>query len=142
MTTNPAEFQGDKSQGDKSQGDKSQGDKSQGDKSQGDKSQGDSEVFRFGGFGTVLLISLLAFIGLYPLMLGEIAGRLADGVILAVILVSSAVTAIRSFVYRFIGGVLAIVSLGLQIDWVRTNSRTVEVIDGAVLAIFFYIRHC
>jgi hypothetical protein len=28
------------------------------------KSQGDSEVFRFGGFGTVLLISPLAFIGL------------------------------------------------------------------------------
>jgi hypothetical protein len=35
------------------------------------KSHGDSEIFRFGGFGTVLLISLLAFIGLYPLLLGD-----------------------------------------------------------------------
>ena len=41
------------------------------------KSDDEPEVFRFGGFGTVLPISLLAFIGLYPLLLGEIAGRIA-----------------------------------------------------------------
>jgi len=101
------------------------------------KSQGDSEVFRFGGFGTVLLISLLAFIGLYPLLLGEIAGRLAGGLILAVILVSSAVTASRSRTYQVIGIGLAIVALGLQVAWLETHSRIVEAADAAIFAIFF-----
>jgi len=98
---------------------------------------GDSEVFRFGGFGTVLLISLLAFIGLYPLLLGEIAGRLAGGLILAVILVSSAVTASRSRVHHVIGISLAIVALGLQVDWLETHDRTIATFDAAVFAIFF-----
>jgi hypothetical protein len=101
------------------------------------KAQGDSEVFRFGGFGTVLLISLLAFIGLYPLLLGEIAGRLAGGLILAVILVSSAVTASRSRTYQVIGIVLAIVALGLQVVWLETGNRIVEATDAAIFAIFF-----
>ena len=57
------------------------------------KFQGDSEVFRFGGFSTILLISLLAFIGLYPLLLGGIVGRLAGGFIFAVILVCAIATA-------------------------------------------------
>jgi Ion channel len=101
------------------------------------KSQGDSEVFRFGGFGTVLLISLLAFIGLYPLMLGEIAGRLAGGLILGVILVSSAVAASRSRAHRVIGVVLAIFALGLQVDWLETHSSFVEAADAAIFATFF-----
>jgi hypothetical protein len=101
------------------------------------KAQVDSEVFRFGGFGTVLLTSLLAFIGLYPLLLGEIAGRLAGGLILAVILVSSAVTASRSRTYQGIGIVLAIVALGLQVVWLETGNRIVEAIDAAIFAIFF-----
>ena len=75
------------------------------------KSEGDSEVFRFGGFGTILLISLLAFIGLYPLLLGDVAGRLVGGLILAVILVSSAVTASRSRTHRVVGVTLAILLL-------------------------------
>jgi Ion channel len=100
-------------------------------------SQGDSEVFRFGGFGTVLLISLLAFIGLYPLLLGEIAGRLAGGFILSVILVSSAVTASRSHLLRVIGIVLAIFALGMQVDWLASRSIVAEAIDAAVFAIFF-----
>jgi hypothetical protein len=101
------------------------------------KSQGDSEVFRFGGFGTVLLVSLLAFIGLYPLLLGEIAGRLAGGLILAVILISSTVTASRSRTHHVIGAVLAIFALGLQVDWVETNNTAVEAMDAAIYAIFF-----
>ena len=101
------------------------------------KPQGDSEVFRFGGFGTALLISLLAFIGLYPLLLGEIAGRLAGGLILAVILVSSAVTASRSRTYQLIGIALAIIALGLQVVWLQANSRIVEAADAAIFAIFF-----
>ena len=82
--------------------------------------QDNSEVFRFGGFGTVLLISLLTFIGLYPLMLGEIAGRLAGGTILAVIMVASAVTASKSRTLRTAGVVLAFFAIGLQVEWLNT----------------------
>ncbi len=102
------------------------------------KSQGDSEVFRFGGFGTILLISLLAFIGLYPLLLGEIPGRLAGGIILAVILVSSTVTASRLRAHRIIGLALATFALGLQLVWLETKNTTFEAIDAAIFAIFFF----
>jgi Ion channel len=101
------------------------------------ESEGDSELFRFGGFGTILLISLLAFIGLYPLLLGNVAGRLAGGLILAVILVSSAVTAGRSHTHRVIGVILAILLLGLQIGWLESHNKIVEAIAAGVLAIFF-----
>ena len=100
-------------------------------------SESDSEVFRFGGFGTVLLISLLAFIGLYPLLLGEVAGRLIGGLILAVILVSSAVTATRSRTHRIVGVTLAILLLGLQIGWLESHNKIVEAVAAGVLAIFF-----
>jgi hypothetical protein len=93
-------------------------------------------VFRFGGSGTALLISLLVYIGLYPLMLGEIAARLAGGVILAVILVSGAITASQSRTHRFFGVVLAIVSVALQVDWLATRSITIEALYTAVLALF------
>jgi hypothetical protein len=101
------------------------------------KSHGDSEVFRFGGFGTVLLISLLAFIGLYPLLLGEIAGRIAGGLILAVILISSALTASGTRWHHVISIVLAFLALGLQVAWLETHNTIVEAIDAAVFAIFF-----
>jgi len=102
------------------------------------KSQGDSEVFRFGGFGTVLLVSLLAFIALYPLMLGEIAARMAGGIILAAILVSSAVTASPSRTLRIVGIALAILTIGLQVEWLETHSRIVAATYVAVLAVFFF----
>jgi hypothetical protein len=101
------------------------------------KPEGDSEVFRFGGFGTVLLISLLAFIGFYPLLLGGIAGRLAGGLILAVILVASVLTASRSRTHHVIGFVLAILALSLQVVWLQTHNLIVEATDGALFAIFF-----
>ncbi len=100
------------------------------------KSQSDPEVFRFGGFGTVLLISLLVYIGLYPLMLGEITARLAGGIILAVILVSGAITASPSRTHRFIGIGLAISSVALQGEWLASHSITIEAIYTGVLAIF------
>lgn len=100
-------------------------------------SQGDSEVFRFGGFGTVLLISLLTFIGLYPLLLGGIAGRLAGGLILAAILVSSAMAASWSRTHHVVCIVLAIFALGLQVVWLRSHNRIVEATDAAIFAIFF-----
>jgi hypothetical protein len=100
------------------------------------KTLGDSEVFRFGGFGTVLLISLLAFIGLYPLLLGEIAGRLAGGLILAAILVSSVFTASRSRTHHVIGIGLAVFALGLQVVWLQTHNRIVEATAAAIFAFF------
>jgi hypothetical protein len=102
-----------------------------------DKSQGDSEVFRFAGIGTVLLISLLAFIGLYPLLLGNVAGRIAGGALLAIILVSSAVTASKSRAHRVVGIALAISALGLRLDWLVTHNTTAEAIEAAIFAIFF-----
>ena len=98
----------------------------------------DAEVFRFGGFGTVLLISLLAFIGLYPMFLGGIAGRLAGGLILAAILVSSALTASRSPWHRLIAIVLALITLGLQIDWLKTHNISVETVGAGIFAVFFF----
>jgi Ion channel len=97
----------------------------------------DSEVFRFGGFGTVLLISLLAFIGFYPLFLGETAGRLLGGLVLALILVSSAMTSSRSRLHHVIGIILAILALGLQADWLETHNGAVATVDATVFAIFF-----
>src|ERR1700732_3277803 len=96
------------------------------------ESQGDSEVFRFAGIGTVLLIALLAFIGLYPLLLGNVAGRIAGGVLLATILVSSAVTASKSRTHRVVGVALAISALGLQLDWLVTHNTTAEAVEAAI----------
>ena len=101
------------------------------------KFQGDSEVFRFGGFSTILLISLLAFIGLYPLLLGGIVGRLAGGFIFAVILVCAIATASLSRSYRAIGVALAFFAISLQVVWLRTDNRLFEAIDAAIFAIFF-----
>jgi hypothetical protein len=99
-------------------------------------SQGDSDIFSFGGAGTVLLISLLAFIGLYPLMLGEMAGRMAGGLILAVIFVAGTITASDSRFHRTISVALAVVALGLQVAWLSTHRTTIEIIFVAMFAAF------
>jgi len=99
-------------------------------------SQGDSDIFSFGGAGTVRLISLLAFIGLYPLMLGEIAGRMAGGLILAVIFVAGTMTASDSRIHRTISIALALAALGLQVAWLSTHRTTVEIIFVAMFAAF------
>jgi hypothetical protein len=99
-------------------------------------SQSDSDIFSFGGAGTVLLILLLAFIGLYPLMLGEIAGRMAGGLILAVILVAGTMTASDSRIHRTISIALAVAALGLQVAWLSTHRTTLEIIFVAMFAAF------
>jgi hypothetical protein len=70
-------------------------------------------------------------------MLGEIAGRLAGGMILAVILVASSITASQSRTLRTTGVVLAILAIGLQVEWLITDNGIVEAIDAAVFAVFF-----
>jgi hypothetical protein len=99
-------------------------------------SQSNSDIFSFGGAGTVLLISLLAFIGLYPLMLGEIAGRMAGGLILAVIFVAGTMTASDSRIHRTISIALAVAALGLQVAWLSTHRTTIEIIFVAMFAAF------
>ena len=74
---------------------------------------------------------------MYPLLLGDVAGRLVGGLILAVILVSSAVTATRSRTHRAVGIILAILLLGLQIGWLESHNKIVEAVASGVLAIFF-----
>jgi hypothetical protein len=95
-----------------------------------------SDIFRFDGAGTVLLISLVTFIGLYPLMLDEIAGRIAGGLILTVIFVAGTITASTSRMHRGISVALAILALGLQAAWLSTHERTVDIIFMAVFAAF------
>jgi hypothetical protein len=99
-------------------------------------SPSNADIFRFGGAGTVLLISLLSFIGLYPLLLGEMAGRIAGGLILAVIFLAGTITASTSRMHRGISIALAIVALGLQVAWLSTHETTVEFIFVAVFAAF------
>ena len=84
----------------------------------------------------MLLISLLAFIGLYPLMLGEIAGRMAGGLILTVIFVAGTMTASDSRIHRTISIALAVAALGLQVAWLSTHRTTVETIFVAMFAAF------
>ena len=98
--------------------------------------QSSSDIFRFGGAGTVLLLSLLMFIGLYPLVLGEIVGRLAGGLILAVIFVAGTITASDSRMHRSISIALAVVAIGLQVAWLSTHRTTIETIFVAAFAAF------
>lgn len=95
-----------------------------------------SEVFRYGGYGTVLLIGLLLYVGLHPLMLGGMAARLIGGAIVAVILFSGTVVASRSKILRAIGVVLATTTFGLQIGWLTTHHTTIEAAMMASFAVF------
>ncbi len=56
---------------------------------------------------------------------------------LAVILVSSAVTASRLRTHHVIGAVLAIFALGLGVDWLEAHNTTVEAMPAAIFAICF-----
>src|SRR5262245_22847222 len=99
-------------------------------------SQSSSEVFRFGGAGTVLLISLLLLVGLYPLMLGDVVARLVGSVIVSVILVAGTIAASRSYWLRLFGFVLAAAAFSLQAGWLTTGNTTIEAAMMAVFAIF------
>jgi hypothetical protein len=100
------------------------------------KGPSQSEVFRYGGSGTVLLLGLLAFVGLQPLMIGGLAARVAGGVIVMVILISGSVAASRSRLLRGIGIALALITFSLQIAWLTTANTTIEAAMMAMFAIF------
>ena len=99
-------------------------------------SQSSSEVFRFGGAGTVLLISLLLFVGLHPLMLGGVTARLAGGIIVSVILVAGTIAASRSYWLRATGMGLAIAVFCLQAAWLGTGNTGIEAAMMTVFAVF------
>lgn len=97
-----------------------------------------SEVFRYGGSGSILLLALLLYVGLHPLALGGTVARVAGGLIVVVIMVSGTMAASRSKVLRTIGVVLALVTLCLQVTWFVTDDRTVEAAMMASFAIFCF----
>ena len=102
------------------------------------KDPGSSEVFRYGGTGTVLLVTLLAYVGLHPLALGGTASRVVGGLIVVIIMVSGTMAASRSGLLRSIGIVLATITFCLQVAWLATAYRSVEAAMMAAFAIFCF----
>jgi hypothetical protein len=97
-----------------------------------------SEVFRYGGSGSVLLVALLLYVGLHPLVLGGTAARIAGVVIVVVILVAGTMAASRSRHLRAIGIVLAAATFCFQLAWLMTGNRSVEAAMMASFAIFCF----
>jgi hypothetical protein len=97
-----------------------------------------SEVFRYGGYGSVLLIALLVYVGLHPLALGGTAARVTGAAIVAVILVSGTMAASRSHLLRLIGLVFGIVTFGSQILWLTTGDRQIEALMMGTFSIFCF----
>jgi len=97
-----------------------------------------SEVFRYGGTGTVLLVGLLLYVLLHPLVLGGTAARIAGGIIVAIILVSGTMAASRSRHLRAIGFVLATATFCFQVAWLVTGDRPLEAAMMASFAVFCF----
>jgi hypothetical protein len=102
------------------------------------KGPSQSEVFRYGGTGTVLLVALLLYVGLHPLVLGGTAARVTGGIIVVVILVAGTMAASRSRHLRAIGVLLAAATFCFQVAWLTTGNRTVEAAMMASFAIFCF----
>jgi hypothetical protein len=100
------------------------------------KSPDHAEILRFGGAGTVLLVSLLAFVGLSPLLMGGIVARIVGGMILVVIMVAGTIAASSSRLHRGISIALAAAGIGLQASWLATGNTTALIALMAVLACF------
>ncbi len=97
-----------------------------------------SEVFRYGGSGSVLLVALLVYVGLHPLALGGSTARIAGAAIVAVILVSGTMAASRSHLLRGIGLVLGVVTFGTQLVWLVTGDRPIEALMMGSFAVFCF----
>jgi hypothetical protein len=97
-----------------------------------------TEVFRYGGSGTLLLVALLLYVLFHPLVLGGTLARIAGGVIVVVILVVGTMAASRSRQLRFIGGLLAATTFCLQLAWLVSGDRPVEAAMMAAFAIFCF----
>jgi hypothetical protein len=102
------------------------------------KEPSQTEVFRYGGYGTVLLVALLLYVLLHPLVLGGTLARVAGGIIVVAILITGTMAASRSRSLRVIGGVLAATTFCLQLVWLATGDRPVEAAMMAAFAIFCF----
>jgi hypothetical protein len=99
---------------------------------------GGSEVFRYGGSGTLLLIGLLLFVGLHPLMLGGFVSRILGGLLIMGVLIAGTIAASSSPWQRSISATLGLITLGVQIGWLVTRNTDFEIVLMAVFAIFCF----
>jgi hypothetical protein len=97
-----------------------------------------SEVFRYGGSGTVLLVGLLLYVLLHPLVLGGTLSRIAGVIIVVVILIAGTMAASRSRHLRVTGMVLAIATFCMQLAWLVTGDRPFEAAMMAAFAVFCF----
>jgi len=97
-----------------------------------------SEVFRYGGSGTLLLIGLLLFVGLHPLMLGGFVSRVLGGLLIMGVLIAGTIAASSSPWQRGISATLGLTTLGVQVGWLVTRNTDFEIVLMAVFAIFCF----
>ncbi|MET0277519.1 MAG: ion channel [Pseudorhodoplanes sp.] len=97
-----------------------------------------SEVFRFGGTGTLLLIGLFMFVGLHPLMLGGFTARILGGLIIMGILVAGTLAASRSHLLRGISAGLGVLALGAQLGWLITRNKDFDIALMFLFAVFCF----
>jgi hypothetical protein len=102
------------------------------------KSQSSSEVFRYGGSGTLLLIGLLLFVALHPLMLGGLASRIVGGLIIVGILVAGTLAASSSHLQRATSIALAALTFCAQLAWLITHDTGYEAGLMLMFAIFCF----
>jgi len=95
-----------------------------------------SEVFRYGGYGTLLLIALIFFVGLYPLMMGGLVSRALGMLIVFGILVFGTFVASRSRLQWTICVILVILCLATQVLWLVTQDTRIEATMMSLFAIF------
>ncbi len=97
-----------------------------------------SEVFRYGGSGTLLLIGLLLFVGLHPLMLGGFVSRVLGGLLIMSILIAGTMAASNSRWQRGISATLGLLTFAAQFVWLATHDSVYEVALMAMFAIFCF----
>jgi hypothetical protein len=95
-----------------------------------------SEVFRYGGYGTLLLIALMLFVGLYPLMMGGLIARILGMLIVFGILIFGTFVASESRLQWTICGALVVLSLISQAAWFVTQNSRIEAVMMSLFSIF------
>lgn len=95
-----------------------------------------AEIFRYGGYGTLLLLALMAFVVFYPLMMGGLLARIVGVFIILGILVFGTFAASKSRVQWTICGLLVAMSLVSQVLWFVTQDTRIEAAMMSLFAIF------
>ena len=95
-----------------------------------------ADILRYGGAGTVLLLSLLTLVGLHPLLTGGVVARIIGGIVLTAILVSATLAASRSRIHRVISGTLAVIALGLHVARLLSENMIAESMSMIMFSVF------